>query len=103
MDDVITLVGMIYKDDGLKQKVPVDSLREVWARIESISRSEWNAAGREGLNPQLLIVTAAVNYNGEKIVQIGKGQAARRYSVYRTYRLADSDEIELYLERKAGV
>ena len=103
MNDVVSLVGLTYDDDGLKQKVPVESLREVWARIESISRSEWNAAGREGFNPQLLVVTAFVNYNGEKIVQIGNGKEARRYAVYRTYRLADSDEIELYLEQKAGV
>jgi hypothetical protein len=48
-------------------------------------------------------VTPIVNYNGEQIVQIGSGENARRYAVYRTYLDPDNDSIELYLERKAGV
>lgn len=39
----------------------------------------------------------AFDYNGEDIVEID----GNRYSVYRTYR-AKADEIELYLEKKAG-
>ena len=36
-------------------------------------------------------------------MQIGSGENAHRYAVYRTYLDPDNDSIELYLERKAGV
>lgn len=100
---VVYLVAETYQQDSLKQQVPVETSNPVWARLQSVTRSEWVSAGQQGLNPQIVAVTAFVNYNGEKIVQIGEGETAQRYGVYRTYRLVDSDEIELYLEQKAGV
>lgn len=100
---LIYLVAETYQPDTMNQQVPVPTMRPVWARLESITRAEWVSAGQQGLNPQIKAVTAFVNYNGEQIVQIGDGDNAKRYGVYRTYRLVDSDEIELYLEYKVGV
>lgn len=70
--------------------------REVFVTEKSITQSEWNAAGRNGLNPAISLITPLVNYNGEELV-LYKGV---RYSVYRTF--ASGDFIELYLEKKGG-
>lgn len=80
-----------------------ETATSVWAHLQSVTRAEWADAGQNGLQPQLVAVTPIVNYSGEQIVQIGSGENARRYAVYRTYLDPDNDSIELYLERKAGV
>lgn len=103
MDDLIYLIAESYTADDFGQMVPVETSTPVWAHLQSVTRSEWFDAGQRGLQPQLVAVTPIVNYSGEMIVRIGDGDAARRYGVYRTYFGPDSDTIELYLERKAGV
>lgn len=103
MDDLIYLVSETYQKDDLDQQVPEEVLIPVWVEISSIGRSEWAAAGQNGLNPEMVVSTNVANYRGEKIVQFGTGSNAQRFGVYRTYRAKNSDYIELYLERKAGV
>lgn len=100
---LIYLVAETHQPDAMSQQVPVETMRPVWARLESVTRAEWVSAGQQGLNPQIKAVTAYVNYGGEQIVQIGEEDTAKRYGVYRTFRAVDSDEIELYLEYKVGV
>ena len=99
MDDVIKLIKQAYTKDTIGQGVPNESSREVFASINSVSRSEWSAAGVNGLKPSFVATTPSINYEGEMIVEL----SGERYSVYRTYLKKDSDEIELYLERKVGV
>ena len=103
MDDLIYLIAKTYAPDALGQMVPTESSRPVWAHIQSVTRAGWTDAGQKGLNPQLVAITPIVNYNGEEIVQIGDGEDAKRYAVYRTFFGPDTDQIELYLEKKAGV
>ena len=100
MDGLIYLVKQEYGMDEISQQVPAqETLVPVWATLRSVTRADWMDAGQIGLNPQMV----AVNYGGESAVQIGEGENAQRYSIYRTYMPPDSDEIELYLEKKAGV
>lgn len=100
MDGVVYLIQKIYKEDAIGQRIPdVENRLELFAAIESVSRREWAEAGRNGLKPEIKITTAAINYSGEKEIEYN----GTRYSVYRTYHLPESDQIELYLERKAGV
>lgn len=104
MDGLIYLVKQEYGMDEISQQVPVqETLVPVWATLRSVTRADWMDAGQIGLNPQMVAVTPLVNYGGESAVQIGEGENAQRYSIYRTYMPPDSDEIELYLEKKAGV
>lgn len=103
MDDLIYLISETYVSDEIGQLVPSEQSVPVWAHLQSVTRSEWYDAGQNGLQPQLVAITPIVNYNGESIVQIGDGEQAKRYSVYRTFFGPDTDSIELYLERKAGV
>lgn len=102
MDDLITLIKEGYTRDEIGQMVPVETSRQVWAHLQSVTRAEWADAGQKGMQPQLVAITSIVNYDGESIVQLGVGESAKRYSVYRTYFGPDTDSIELYLERKAG-
>lgn len=103
MDDLIYLISEGYKQDEIGQLVPSEESIPVWAHLQSVTRAEWADAGQNGLQPQLVAVTPIVNYSGESIVQIGNGEQAKRYGVYRTYFPPNSDMIELYLEKKAGV
>lgn len=103
MDDLIYLISENYVSDEIGQHVPSEQSVPVWAHLQSVTRSEWYDAGQNGLQPQLVAITPIVNYNGERIVQIGDGEQSKRYSVYRTFFGPDTDSIELYLERKAGV
>lgn len=99
MDELITLVVQTYKEDEIGQPIPTEIRREIWARVESVTRAEFFSAGKNGLSPELVLNTPRVNYEGEKIALV----QGVPYGIYRTYFHADSDEIELYLERKAGV
>ena len=99
MDDLLTLIAETYEQDDIGQQIPQTSGASVWAHVRSVTRSEWYAGGREGMQPEFVAVTPAVNYNGEKIAVL----RGRRYAIYRTYLPDDSDEIELYLEERVGV
>lgn len=104
MDEQIQLIAQTYETDSLGQRIPVDGTpSQVWAKIKSVSRAEWAAAGQHGLQPQLVAIIYAFEYADQPVVVIGEGESAKRYSVYRTYRPENSEYMELYLERKVGV
>lgn len=96
MDSLITLVAETFTTDAIGQRIPSESYRQVWAHVQSASRSEWFQAGQSGLRPSLVADTQLINYNGEKTVVV----YGKRYSVYRTYYNEESDSIELYLEER---
>lgn len=103
MDEQIYLIAQTYEKDTLNQRIPSDSaVSQVWAELKSVSRSEWAAAGQHGLCAQLVAVVYAMDYDGQRVVQIGEGEAAKRYAVYRTYQASESECMELYLERRVG-
>ena len=104
MDEQIYLIAQTYETDSLGQSIPKDGTPSpVWAKIKSVSRAEWAAAGQHGLQPQLVAIVYALDYADQPVVMIGEGESAKRYSVYRTYRPENSEYMELYLERKVGV
>lgn len=84
--------------DAIGQLVACETSRTVYCQSSDVSRSEWLAAGQAGLAADLRLTVNAHSYNGEEICEY-RGQ---RYGIYRTY-LTDRQQIELYLERKAGV
>lgn len=98
MDGTAYLISETYTKDSIDQFIPGESKKEIYVHEGSISRSEYFSAGQHGLSADLLLYTQAVNYSGEKVIEYD-GQP---YGIYRTYRRPESDEIELYLERKAG-
>lgn len=100
MDDVLTLISPELKQNSVGDYVQIgETRREVFGTISSVSRAEWYNAGRSGYNPDVVFVTPLVNYFFESEAELH----GVRYSIYRTYFTRNGDEIELYLERKAGV
>lgn len=100
MDDVATLISYPKIKNSIGEYVNGDPVSvTVFGTVSSISRTEWYEAGQNGLNPEILFITPLVNYSGQKIAELN----GNRYAIYRTYVPPDSDSIELYLTREAGV
>ncbi len=95
---VIQLVAVTYADDAIGQRRQIETNSTVFCAIASVSASEWFEAGRAGMQAALKVTMYAPDYHDEQIAIVD----GVRYSVYRTYR-AKNEEIELYLERRAGV
>ena len=99
MTDVIAyLLGKTITKNQLKQEVEVDTRTEIFAQKESISQSEFYKGGEAGLKPDFRLITAIIDYNGEREVELD----GKKYGIYRTYE-RDQDYIELSCERKGGV
>ena len=99
MDDLLDLILEEYTLNDIGVQIATETVTQVWARIQSASRSEFYSAGQSGLQPSLVAVTPIANYAGQKIAE----WRGKRYFIYRTYFAAGSDDIELYLEEKVGV
>lgn len=100
MDDVLTLIAPNLQQNefgGFSESG--ERRREVFGSVSSVNRSEWYEAGRKGMNPEIVFTTPLANYCCETEAEFH----GVRYGIYRTYLIRDTDEIELYLERKAGV
>lgn len=95
--DIINLYSETITRDAFGVSQRTTNKREVFCKVDSVTRAEFFDAGRQGLNPEYRITMFAGDYNGEVVV----GYKGRTYSVYRTY-LAKTDIIELYVERKGG-
>ena len=95
--DLITLYADTITYDDYGVPVKTRSSRDVFCKVDSVTRSEFFDAGRSGLKPEYRITMFFGDYNGEALV----GYNGRYYSVYRTY-MAKTDIIELYVERKTG-
>lgn len=94
---VIYLVSETWERDAYGVNQKTEASRKAYADISSVTRAEWDTAGRNGFNPQYVMKVFSPDYSGEKIVQYN----GERYTVYRTYQLRD-DIIELYVERREG-
>lgn len=95
---VLTLIRITYNVDEIGQRVPIETRRNVFCNISSVSASEFFDAGQAGLKPEYRAAMFVHDYGGEEIVELD----GVRYGVYRTY-IGRNETIELYLERKAGV
>lgn len=95
--DVINLYAdsVAYDEYGVARKTR--TAKQVFCKVDSVTRSEFFDAGRSGLNPEYRMTMFFGDYGGETVV----GYKGRLYSVYRTYH-AKTDVIELYVERQGG-
>lgn len=96
-----TVVNLVAETPGNKNKYGVIStektVKEVFCKLESVTRSEFFGGGRNGLNPQYKLIMFSGDYEGEPTVIYND----LPYSVYRTFQ-PSMDVIELYVERKGG-
>lgn len=96
--NVIKLISETYTQDSIGQYTSIETKKQVYCDVRSVSRSEWFEAGRAGLQPSFVFVIFAPDYDGEKIVEF----EGCRYGIYRTY-VAKNEQIELYVEEKGGI
>lgn len=72
--------------------------KQVWCGVSSVSGQEIARFGQNGIKPALKVAVWADEYDDQEEVLVN----GKLYGVYRTYQ-SGADEVELYLERKAGV
>lgn len=105
--DVLILLKDSYTVDALGQRIPTVTARQIYCNISSVTGTEWFAGGQNGIRPEYRVIVFRYDYHGEETVNIGgciDGQeviGGTYYTVYRTY-YRDTDDLELYLERRAG-
>ena len=94
---MITLYSdtVTFDDYGVARTVRTG--KDVFCKVDSVTRSEFFEAGRNGLNPEYRMTMFFGDYSGEQLI----GYKGRMYSVYRTYQ-AGTDILEVYVERKGG-
>ena len=98
MDDVLILLSYNQTQDAngiWKQGNPIRNT--VFCKVNNITRAEFFAGGRMGLNPEFEFTVAAVDYNGERECVFHD----KSYAIYRAYK-TDDDYMELYVIRKGG-
>ena len=95
--ELITLIAETFTTDEYNVQRATETSRQVFARVDSVTRTEWFDGARQGLNPELRFVMFRFDYAGENIVEY-KGD---RFTIYRTY-FGRDDSIELYAERSQG-
>ena len=95
--DIVTLYAdtVTYDDYGVAKKAR--SSKQVYCKVDSVTRAEFFEGGRSGLNPEYRVTMFFGDYSGEALLEYN----GRMYSVYRTYQ-AKTDIIELYVERRGG-
>lgn len=97
-DSTINLISKVYSIDSIGSREETETIKSVFAQVNSINQNEWFRAGNLGLKPSYKITMYSFEYSGEEEVEYNNV----RYGVYRTYQI-NQDLIELYLEQKAGV
>lgn len=95
--EVITLLSTTKAQNAYGVWVETTTPRDVFCQVDSVTRAEFFAGGRNGLNPEFRMTMFAGDWNGERLL-IYKGNS---YSVYRTFQ-GRNDTLELYVERKGG-
>lgn len=98
IDAALELISVAQTQDDSGVWRDVETTRQVFCRVDAITRREFFDAGQAGLNPEQKFIVAAADYGGETLVRY----EGARYSVYRTYRQPGADYMELYAERKVG-
>lgn len=95
----ITLEAPKYKSDGISQMVK-DGVthRTIFCKIQNVKRSEWATAANNGKRAAYCVTVWANEYQGEEVAILNDA----RYGIYRTYS-PNGEEMELYLEQKAGI
>ena len=97
MDNVIRLLSPVEAKDEYGVTRSTYEAREVFCRVDSVTRAEFFDGGRNGLNPSFRMTMFQGDYEGESLLEF----EGKTYSIYRTYR-TDRDYIELYVEQKGG-
>lgn len=97
-DHELILINQSYSFDEIGNQILSDEVEtRVLCNVKSVSRAEFYNAALAGLNPEIVFVVHAYEYNGERKVKFN----GELYRVIRTYQ-TDFEEMELVCERVAS-
>lgn len=94
---VITLVSETTTRDENGVLRTTKTGRDVFAQVDSVTRSEFFEGGRNGLNPEYVFRVFFGDYEDEREIVYQN----KNYGIYRVYQ-SRTDDVELYAERKGG-
>lgn len=94
--DIINLIKQESTLDEYGIPQTVETSREVYCEVHSITQTEFFSGGAQGLKPEYKFTMFEGDYEDEKMLSYKDA----RYVIYRTYRTGDI--IELYVERRKG-
>lgn len=95
MNDLLLLISQNIAADEFGDPITVETSREVFCSIRSISQKEFYQAQAVGLQPEIKFLLADyLDYDNEQYVQ----HEGQRYRVLRTYRAGQELELICYRE-----
>lgn len=101
IDTALTLLASAQRTqdaDGI-WRTRAETRREILARLDSVDRGEFFAAGQNGLRPDHRFTVFAGEYRGETLCEY----EGALYAIYRSYQIPGTDDLELYVKREVGV
>lgn len=98
MDGAISLLASTTTKDAFGVRKESFTKKDVFCSVNSVTRTEFFSAGRNGLNPEYMFKVFAGDYSGERTLKYNGAS----YAIYRTYKPDDSDYIELYAQTEGG-
>ena len=70
MNDVVTLIARIYKNDDFGvQQIVEERRREVMCDVKSANRAEFFAGMQAGLSPEYMMHIHPIEYRGETVAE----------------------------------
>jgi len=97
-DHELILINQSYSFDEIGNQIPSDEVEtSILCAVKSVNREEFYRAAVAGLNPEIVFLIHAYEYNGERKVKFND----ETYRVIRTYQ-TDFEEMELVCERVAA-
>ena len=97
-DDQITLRQLAGAKNAYGVMVLTPTETTIFCRVDSVTGSEFFAAGKNGIHADYRFTVWADEYAGQKEVKYD----GKEYRIYRTYKPSE-DLIELYAEERVGV
>jgi hypothetical protein len=97
LDDFCYLLSITSVNDDLGQPIKSEKPFMVFCSKNSITRTEFNAAGQAGHKPDMMLIVDSDAYDNERLLEYNK----KKYSIYKTYMRLDGFT-ELYCEVKSG-
>lgn len=93
------LISYVSDQDssGFEPDTQQEVRKKAWCKVESVSGCEFARMGQNNIRPSCRVTVWANEYSDQDTVEVD----GKKYGVYRTFQ-PNPEEIELYLERKAG-
>ena len=105
MDDIIKLVsyGEPEIDEYGNEELP-EIVVTAMCRVDSVTRAEFYQAAHVGLHPEVVFILSSFwDYNGEQLIRWTDPRGKKHeYSVTRTYKMPDSDELQIVATERIG-